>query len=573
MRLSHILVFWLLVALTVSSFSAIDFSSSLDRFETLVEEYNAGESKFRKDFDHMAVYRQYRLAIMGGVKDDSFHFDVESLLEDIYEENLTKKPKENIALAAFLCYVDAKSFGHNFDLSALNEFPPFYKAFYQYIDNIKEEAIGYYSQWIGYAIGLVPDKPEGDFDIKRASSRLRTRMRLDYEKDEVFFSIIEENKNEQTEERLKTAVNDVKRDLRGEVDERRLERSIRKNALYVVSPFVEKLSDQQQTLAKDFISRTKKTFDWWLIRFFIYIALFLMLYKRKKILPWLLLLVVLFDSHYLIISEKLIYSDMQALIYGLLSIMIFGFAIILLLSRFVNKKTSNYFNFSNSILVIAVLLLYLIPIFQSPDVLEMDNVGEFYDSVSYDALKDELFGWEKAYLMLPFQDFVNGDTDVEETKERIQERIEVTLHYAGETLHSDIQEFLTSKVEEERFTQFTSVVKETLEGNPPEGEAPDVFMYNTVYGGVELLFITIIAAGIIIFKLGVVSLLMMYALQFYLLLSFVFQGSYHFIVEKGYPLLRNEVAGVNMLLIGAFLVLIIITMIMDIRKSSKMKHV
>jgi len=540
----------LIFLITATSIFSLTFDDSIGEFNTYIENYQNEESKFAEEFDYMSIYRKYSLAICGGVKSDQHDYDVNDLLEEIYDEYKTGVPEENITLAAFFAYVSADLFGDTFNITVLNKFPPFYKAYNEYVQEVKNYANAYFSQWIGYAIGLVSEKPDDLFDVERSSQRLRMRLTLDFEYNEELHQILNENIDETTQEKLDEAIKKVEGELRRDPDERTLERSINRYAISVFSDVIDKITDQKDAISKVFIENAPGNANWWILRFLFYIALLIVAFKFKKTLPFAITAIIVFDAFFLILSGNLARSDIEALIYGMISIMFFAFAIILYFSSFFAKEKNMLLIGIHTLLIIMVLMLYLIPMFISPDVMKMDENPDFYASPSYKALKDDVIGWEMAYLNAPFVEFNNTNMTAEEAEKELVYRYKKVTDYSGEPFEESVDEFMAGKLAQERYADFDQLAQ-VVSDYEPEKKSPNINFYNTTSGAVVLMYLTLIVSILVVLKpKKFESLLYMY-INLFFTVFFMFQNDYYFIVEKGFPLIHYENVTPNyMLLIG-----------------------
>jgi len=73
-------VFLFALIASVLVFSA-NIELAVDRYKKLVEDFNQGKSLFKEDSDLLSLSREYRIAIMGGMKDDAFFYDAQKWME------------------------------------------------------------------------------------------------------------------------------------------------------------------------------------------------------------------------------------------------------------------------------------------------------------------------------------------------------------------------------------------------------------------------------------------------------------------------------------------------------------
>ncbi len=558
----------LILLITVTSVFSLSFENSIEEYKAYIEGYQNEETEFNDEFDFMSIYRKYSLAISGGVKSDQHHYDVNVLLEEIFNEYRTGDPAEDITLAAFFAYVSADLFGDTFNITVLNKFPPFYKAYNEYVQSVKNYANAYFAQWIGYAVGLVSEPPDDLFDVEKSAQRLRMRLTLDFEYNEEMHEILMENIDESTQDKLDDAINRVKGELRKDPDERTLERSINRYSIAVFSEVIDKVNAQKDAISDLFIKNAPRNTNWWILRFLVYIGLFVIALKIKRILPFMLSGIILFDAFFLIISGNLARSDIEALIYGMISIMFFAFALILYLSSFFRKEKNFRLIGMHTVLIVIVLLLYLIPMFISPEVMKMDENTAFYESPSYEALKDDVIGWEFSYLNEPFVEYNNTNLTAQQADEELVQRYKKVIGYAGDPFKAAVNEFMEGKLAEERHVELNEIANLVSNYNP-EVKSPNIQMYNTTSGAVILMFITLICSIIIVLKPKVFESILFLTVVLFFSVFFLFQNAYYFIVEKGFPLIHYEQVSPNYLLLIGIMILTVFSIYLFFKTERK----
>ncbi|HPR95964.1 MAG TPA: hypothetical protein PK466_06515 [Thermotogota bacterium] len=572
MRRFHLILIGILFVLVLNLF-AVNFDAAVNNFKTLVNEYENGESRYKQEFDYMSVYKKYSLDIVGGVKNDSHYYDLDILLEDLYNNSTSGNPTEDISLAAFFAYVSSDLFDNSFDITVLNSFPPYYKSFSNYVQEIKDYSSDYFAQWIGYAIGLVSEMPDDLFDVEKSATRLRLRLKLDYEQDPELMAIIEDNTNEDIHNRLDTAIKNVKNDLKKNDDEKSVERSIKKNSLYVFAEVIEEINKEKEIISDGFIKNSPSSFNIWLLRFVVYLLILMLFIRNKKLLPYIFASIVIFDALYLFLTGNLILSDVEALIYGTIAVMTFCFAIIMYLSKIFRKRYDKNTFLVSTLLIAVIGLLYFVPVFSSPETLLMDNIEGFYSSTSYEALKDDLFIWEHSYLNDVFVEYDNSNISLEKADDLLTERYNHVVKYSGTLLKSEIDQYLNSKIALEKYSSFDDLKAAIAsEVNPA---APSIMLYNTLTGSVIIMYLTFLAAIIIIsgnsFVLGTVNLVVMAFLTLWFIFRGIFSGTFTFIIEKGFPLISNQRVAPNYLLLFSCLILLLICLLLIVKGRNNKK--
>ncbi|HPE69334.1 MAG TPA: hypothetical protein P5560_02860 [Thermotogota bacterium] len=540
------LFLFFLFLLILSGFSlANPFEESTEVFIQLVDEYRKGEGPVIHELELMSLYRKYRLAFMGGVQNEEKFFDVDKLLEAVFEKYQKGDFTYDLAFAAFLGYVSSGLFNVSFDVMRLNQFPPFYKTFHSFGETIRNEAIGFFSLWIGYGIGLVEEKPEGDFPIEAPVQRLRIRYRLSFTPDPDVFPLLLDSITPEVRERLLEAVKRVQREISSSTTPETLQTLIRRNALYAAFPITESMTNEQENTAKLFSRAAESLGSLFWIRFPLFLVLLAFTWFFKR--PWfskLLGLVFLFEVVALLFSRGLFLSPVDSTLYGLLSWSLFGFAILLFLGRLFNPKIRSRIEVAHLFLLLFVLSLFLLPVFHSPKALLMDENPDFYGSPFYSFLQEELFGWEKAYLVDPLNHLNRQGKLQESSVVALEKRFQKVLGFSGQTLRQDIQAFLPAMLARPVVSansalnipaRLENVVQQAL-SEPPS--APNVRFFQTQKGG-WLSFVAMVGVScIVILRLRAKTLLLCFLGLALVPILFLPWGTFYIFVEEGFDFIR-----------------------------------
>jgi hypothetical protein len=237
--------------------------------------------------------------------------------------------------------------------------------------------------------------------------------------------------------------------------------------------------------------------------------------------------------------------------------MFFAFAIIMYSTSLLKKERDGTKILINTIMILLVLLLYMVPVFTSHDTLMMDNIDGFYVSPSYEALKDDLFIWEKSYFRETLIEYDNLNMTAEKADELLEKKYLKTVRFAGKNLKEDLDIFIKETLSNEKYASFNRL-KSAVNTENVKTIAPSIKIYNTWTGSVVIMYLTLLSAIIIISKGSFILYILNFSLMIFHLCWFTFKTSYTFTVEKGFPLIYNQKASPNyLLLIVAFLVLFI----------------
>jgi hypothetical protein len=394
------------------------------------------------------------------------------------------------------------------------------------------------------------------------------RLTLDYDYNEELHQILKENIDTTTQEKLNEAINKVKGELRKDPDERTLERAINRYSIAIFSSVIDNINKQKDAISDLFIENAPRNTNWWIFRFLVYIGLFIIALKIKKIMPFMLSGIIIFDAFFLIISRNLARSDIEALIYGMISIMFFAFALILYFSSFFSKVKNKRLIGIHTILIIIVLMMYLTPMFISPEVMKMDENKAFYESPAYEALKDDVIGWELSYLNEPFVEYNNTNLTAQQADEELVQRYKKVIDYAGDPFKQSVNEFMEGKLAEERYKELTEIAG-LVSNYDPEVKSPNIQMYNTTSGAVILMYVTLICSMIMVLKPKVFESILYMTVVLFFTVFFLFQNAYYFIVEKGFPLIHYEQVSPNYLLLIVVMILSVLSIYLFFKTERK----
>ena len=133
----------------------ISFDESLERFEEWIAQPQDQSNQIFEAINDISVYRKYRLAMIGPIRDDERFYDVNKLLELVFDNIKTGDINEDLSLAAYLAYLSASLFNGDLTVGGLNSFAPYYTTYNQANTQLRDTAVQYFSHWIGYGVGIV----------------------------------------------------------------------------------------------------------------------------------------------------------------------------------------------------------------------------------------------------------------------------------------------------------------------------------------------------------------------------------------------------------------------------------
>lgn len=516
----------------------ISFDESLERFEEWIAQPQDQSNQIFEAINDISVYRKYRLAMIGPIRDDERFYDVNKLLELVFDNIKTGDINEDLSLAAYLAYLSASLFNGDLTVGGLNSFAPYYTTYNQANTQLRDTAVQYFSHWIGYGVGIVNLPPDERFSIDPPAKALRTRLRYAFTPDSVIFPLLSSGFTPDTETSLKQAVDRVKTETAKSISDQDLDRLIKRQAQIVGSPVYTTLLPDQTEFAKAFVEKTPKVVNLWSYRFLAYgLVLLALLVIKKWRFPVLTLLIV-FEAIVQYYTHGYLFSDSEAFIYGLLTFSLLSFSLILWLSRVFNKKKRGGMEWVNLSMYLAMGVLWFFPYWISPEPLRMDRQETFYQSAVYEVLKEELFEWKRGFYEEPFNDYLISREATTRYAEIIEKRLEKAMPFSGIQLRRDTESYLTSKWKSSRFQPLEPVVMQSYATQvDSDFISPDFYLFQSIEGSYALLLITLATAALIVFRPGKRFFMVLYVAAWIPFFVQLFRTDIHLLVERGYPLL------------------------------------
>ncbi|RKX47827.1 MAG: hypothetical protein DRP32_08435 [Thermotogae bacterium] len=170
-----------------------------------------------------------------------------------------------------------------------------------------------------------------------------------------------------------------------------IEADIVSEAKKMVAPLLSTLGQIRNELSGEFISSVSKKLSLGWIRILFYaLIIFLGLTYLKILKKYLLYIIVGFETLYLLFLSNPYQSAFDLSLYAIVIIPLFVFAILITLGRVLSKKKKAIDLLALALIVLALSLPF-VKLYKNIPELSMEKYPEFYDSIYYDALKDDLF--------------------------------------------------------------------------------------------------------------------------------------------------------------------------------------
>jgi len=516
----------------------ISFDESLERFEGWIALPLDQSNQIFEAINDISVYRKYRLAMIGPIRDDERFYDVNKLLELVFDSIKTGEINEDLSLSAYLAYLSAHLFNRDLTVGGLNSFAPYYTTYNQANNHLRDTAIQYFSHWIAYGVGIVAAPPDARFSIDPPAKALKTRLRYAFTPDETLFPLIVSGFTSETEENLRQAIARVKAETAKTISDQDLDRLIKRQAQTVGAPIYTTLLPDQTKLAKDFVDRAPKAVNLWAYRFLAYGLVLLAVIFLKKWRALILTLLILFEAFVQYHTQGYLFSDSEAFVYGLLTFSLLGFSLLVWLSRVSNKKRRGAYEWTHLWMYLAIGALWFFPYWVAPEALRMDRQETFYQSAVYEVLKEELFEWKRGLYEEAFNEYLISREATPRFTEILRGRLNKAMPFSGIKLREETESYLLSKWKSARFLPLeTSVMQAYSEASRSDFRSPSFYLFQSVEGSFALLLITLATATLVLLRSKRRVVLAIYACSWIPFFAMLFRSDIHLLVEKGYPVL------------------------------------
>ncbi len=548
------------------SFFSMNLEKSFEYFSDYVKEYKAGNSFIEKDLELLSEYREYYVNMISSIKSDVQGNETDKLLERIFNENLSGVFEKDFAFAVLISYISADLHNESFTEEYLNQSPPFYKTFNNYVEGIKNEAISYVSQWIGYSLGILRSKPDELFDIAKIPVPVKSRLKIPYDKNIQYFGIFMENSDDELSSRISEAVSRAAREIGTKTDDNTVSRAIRKAAIYAVSPITGNIANEQSLVATEFVSILPREINLNTLRFLIYLIVMLISFfviKNKKISKYLLYGIIFAEIVFLSLTGELYNSDVEALFYGIFAVSIVTFSFIMTITRSMDAKLRTKREPANILLFICMVSIVLIPVFDNLESLRMDNIDGFSDSFFSEDLKEKIIGNDGTIYKLINSDI--KDTDY------IKNELLKTVKYAGTDLRKDIFEYLNADNTWKNNSEFKTEIVDYFEKISKENASisPSVSLLQTQFGSLFIIIFMVIISILTFIKIEKMDLFVLYSILTVGFCLFVFKRSHRIFIEKGSPFIEVGNVYPNIIVILLFLITVALSFFIRFKNISK----
>jgi len=387
----------LLVFVTILStiVLALNMENSLQIYRQLVEEYNRGDldhpflGLIDRELRNLSLYRYYRLLIAGSADKREAMPDVGDYLGTIYDVAQPNSEDEQLAYSLFLSYLVAKMNRTNLSTDAIMKNSAFVKFFSSYRDTLSREARTFFAWVMSYQLGLCQEKPP--VDVERIA-----QLEIDYtfvppsnlqhlSDLTIFYSdlYVKRILNEALQRTLENLNKDPSRAAA----------HINRESAFVARDISKPITTFQAQVAQEAVTLTSKLSKTWWLRFLVYLILIFLSISSHRFLKTVLSLVIAFEIFYLIYLFDFL-SQTESLLYGLVAVSSFLFALLLVLRENLKKKRG----FAQLAIGCVAIVVFFIPFVFSCDALSMNNFEQLKESIYYSALKKELFQDELSKL-------------------------------------------------------------------------------------------------------------------------------------------------------------------------------
>ena len=535
------------------------WDESIEQYQSYLHDYHHGIGSLREEIDLMSVFRLYRLHMIGGVKNDDRFYDVPILMERVFQEYKSDDFLSDLALSAFLSYVVSDLFDRPYIVEEIKRFRSFNNTHNAYVSSIREEAVSYFQIWIAHSLGIVPEPPDELFSVAFRDPLLRSRIRISYDPDPLLYETISGFFDAPiVQQRLDEAVRRTIADSGARLTDDQMRTLIRRNALFTAAPLVDLAASGLSDIAREFVGVTPDSENFWLWRWCVYgIVFFLAILFKKRLMV--LIGIIGTEMILLAISQNIFYSPVDSLIWGLLAIALFLFALVLHLSKLLRKKTRTLFQWIALLGIFGILFMGFCPIISNPEGLRMNEVEGFHESRYYPILAEELYIWSRSHIAKVFLDFDNRSISAQEAGTQLSNRIRNVVPYASEPLRNDINNYLTSRFENPSYHPFREqALAAWEEAYALPVRAPNLYIWQITSLGSFWVFAAFLVSLYMIlpgfrWKSRIMSILLCLSL----ILPF-FINRHNLQIETGYPIISIERYTWNLwvLIIGAGMILL-----------------
>ncbi len=408
---------------------AVDLQRALQIYNDFREMYFRGEFShpflelLQKELKNLSLYRFYKNLLDKSVDRREATPDLGSYLAKIYDSASFDDENEQLAASIFMAYLVSELNRTRFSSEMIMKNDAFVEFFTAYRDVVSREARSFFAWIISYQLGLCEEKPPVEVEVIESlndvSYRFTPPSQLAHISDlALFYS------DPSVQDVLHKAIVRAKQNISS--DPSRAMAHINREANFVARDIFKPITTFQAQVAKEAVKITpvKSNFMW--VRFLIYLALLYLFRKKTKALAVLTTAILTVEVLFLILVFEP-FSTYQGLVYGLIAVFGFGFAAILVIRRFLKKRS-----FAEPIFLVVFAIVIFLPFIRDCRELSMDNFVSLKESVYYSTLKRELFEDELSKVFQLTRSLAtNLYASVDETKKVFNELLDTFTDAAG----------------------------------------------------------------------------------------------------------------------------------------------
>ncbi|AKI96967.1 hypothetical protein [Kosmotoga pacifica] len=170
-----------------------------------------------------------------------------------------------------------------------------------------------------------------------------------------------------------------------------IEADINSEAKKMVAPLLSTLGQIRNELSAVFVSSVSKKISLGWLRILFYILIVALAFTYLQFLKkYLVYIIVGFETFYLLFISNPNQSTLDLSLYAIVIIPLFVFAILITLGRVLSKKRK-VIDIAALILIVFASILPFVKLYKNVPELSMEKFPEFYESIYYDTLKEDLF--------------------------------------------------------------------------------------------------------------------------------------------------------------------------------------
>lgn len=382
--MKKLVVTFLMVALSFTVFS-IEIETVKDIYVSLIKAYNGEEGEvieeefqgFLNELYNLGLYRFYRTQMIGSAEYIDRPTNVQTYLSQIFS-NLEPKfenIEEKLAFIGFLAYVQSDLSGDAITQETIRSLPAYFTTVQNYKKELENDALTYFGNVIIYSLGIVDEAPYSDIQRFPSNAKIDDLSFYTYlgEPDETIDKIISENKE--------SIENGIRKLSESNLSGRQLQIAIDQLSYNYVSPVLKEVDNQIKQVVQIFVTLGKRKTHLEFIRFIAYGGVILISFIFFKKYLWVSALgVFLCEFLYVLFFYDPIKDVVSSFAYGSFIIPFVFIFLFVMVCRSFGKKVRPTLKALNIPLFFLVLLLFLLPLYNSHDLLMQEN-QDFHNSI------------------------------------------------------------------------------------------------------------------------------------------------------------------------------------------------